>query len=63
MLCGGALRKFAEGKMTEAEHMKNKAMQLGIPEADIILENISQNTVVNILCAMVELQRTFWLTE
>ena len=46
MLCGGALREFAEGKMMEAEHMKNKALQLGIPETDIILENISQNEII-----------------
>ena len=36
MLCGGALREFSEGKMMEAQHMKNKALQLGIPETDII---------------------------
>jgi len=63
MLCGGALREFPEGQMIEAQHMKNKALQLGIPETDIILENTSQNTVENILCAMLEFQRAFWLNR
>lgn len=63
MLCGGALREFSEGKMMEAQHMKNKALQLGISETDIILENTSQNTVENILGAMLELQRVFWLNR
>ena len=63
MLCGGVLREFSEGKMMEAQHMKNKALQLGISETDIILENTSQNTVENILGAMLELQRAFWLNR
>lgn len=63
MLCGGALRDFLEGKMMEVEHMRKKALQLGIKETDIILESTSQNTVENILCALVELQRVFWLNK
>lgn len=63
MLCGGVLREFSEGKMMEAQHMKNKALQLGISETDIILENTSQNTVENIPGAMLELQRAFWLNR
>lgn len=63
MLCGGALRDFSEGKMMEAQHMKNKALQLGVSETDIIIEKTSQNTVENILGAMLELQRAFWLNR
>lgn len=63
MLCGGALRDFQEGKSSEAEHMYKRALELGIPEEDIILENTSQNTVENMLCALLELQRTFWLNR
>lgn len=43
--------------------MRDKALQLGVSETDIILECTSQNTVENILCALVELQRTFWLNR
>lgn len=63
MLCGGALRDFSDGKCSEAEHMYKAAIELGVPEEDIILENSSQNTVENILFSLVELQRTFWLNR
>ena len=63
MLCGGALRDFPDGKRSEAEHMRRAVLKLGVPEADIILENSSQNTVENILFALIELQRAFWLNK
>ena len=63
MLCGGALREFPEGRSREAEHMYKKVLELGVAKEDIILENTSQNTVENILCALVELQRAFWLNR
>ena len=63
MLCGGALRDFSVGKCSEAEHMYNAVLELGISEENVILENSSQNTVENILYALVELQRTFWLNR
>ncbi len=63
MLCGGAVRDFPDGESSEAEHMYKRVLELGIPEEDIILENTSKNTVENILCALLELQRTFWLNR
>ena len=63
MLCGGKLRDFPEGKFSEAHHMLQAALALGVPEEDIILETSSQNTVENILFALTELQRTFWLNR
>lgn len=63
MLCGGALRDFPTGRRTEAEEMRKAALELGIPDEDLISEASSQNTVENILFAMVELQRTFWLNK
>lgn len=63
MLCGGALRKFPDGEYREAEHMYKRVTECGIPKGNIIVENTSQSTVENILCAMVELQRTFWLNN
>jgi len=63
MLCGGKLRVFPDGKYSEAEHMRQAALELGIAAENIILENSSQNTVENILFALVELQRTFWLNN
>lgn len=63
MLCGGKIRNFTEGKMSEAEHMYKAAIGLGVSKDDIIVENTSQNTVENFLYALVELQRTFWLNK
>lgn len=63
LLCGGKVRDFPAGKYSEAEHMRQAALELGVPEEDIILENSSQNTVENILFALIELQRTFWLNR
>ena len=63
MLCGGKLRDFPDGKYSEAQHMHKAALELGIPEEDLILEDSSQDTVENILFALVELQRIFWLNK
>jgi uncharacterized SAM-binding protein YcdF (DUF218 family) len=63
MLCGGKLRDFSDGHYSEAEHMRRAALALGVAEEDIVLENSSQNTVENILFALVELQRTLWLNK
>lgn len=63
MLCGGALRSFPEGEMPEAEQMCKRVIELGVPKENIIIENMSQNTVENILCGLVELQRKFWLNR
>lgn len=59
MLCGGALRDFPDGKYSEAGHMRKAALALGVAEEDIHMEELSQNTVENILYAVAELQRNF----
>ena len=63
MLCGGKLRVFPDGIYSEAEHMRQAALTLGVAEEDIILENKSQNTVENILFSLIELQRASWLNK
>ena len=63
ILCGGSVRDFDTGKMSEAEHMCIMAESLGVKRDDIILDNISQNTVENILQSLVLLQRHFWLNR
>ena len=63
MLCGGKLRDFPDGKYSESEHMCQATLELGVAEEDIVLENSSQNTVENILFALVELQRSFCLNK
>lgn len=63
MLCGGKIRDFPNGKYSEAEHMAKAVLELGVPAENIILENSSQNTIENILFALIELQRSFWLNK
>ena len=63
ILCGGKIRNFPRGNMTEAEHMYEKALELGVPETSIIVENNSQNTIENILYSLLELQRSMWLNK
>ena len=63
MLCGGKMRSFSSESMAEADHMYQKALELGIPETSIIIEKNSQNTIENILCSLLELQRSMWLNK
>ena len=63
MLCGGKMRDFSGKRMAEADNMYEKALELGIPETSIIIENNSQNTIENILCSLLELQRSIWLNK
>ena len=63
MLCGGALQEFPDGKYSEAENMYKAILELGVPSENVILENSSQNTIENILFALVELQRNFQLNN
>lgn len=57
ILCGGKLREFPDGKRTEAEQMYRAALALGVPQAHILLENASQNTVENLRFALAEWER------
>lgn len=59
MLCGGAVRDFPDGTCTEAMHMRKAALELGVAEEDIIVENASRNTVENLRFGLAELQRAF----
>lgn len=63
LLGGGKVREFPEGTMKESEHMYQRAIELGVKSEDIIVENCSQSTVENMLGALMELQRVFWLNR
>ena len=63
MLCGGKMRNFSGERMAEADHMYKKALELGVPETNIIIEKSSQNTIENVLCSLLELQRSIWLNK
>lgn len=63
MLCGGKIRNFSGESMTEAENMYKKALESGVPEESIMIEKNSQNTIENILCSLLSLQRSIWLNK
>ena len=47
----------------EAELMRQRALELGVPDEDILVETQSQNTVENMLYSLVTLQKAFWLNR
>ncbi len=60
LLSGGIVDGVDKG---HADDMRDKAIELGVKPEDIIIENQSQNTVENMLCSLLALQRTFWLNR
>ena len=63
LLSGGVVRDFPEGRMNEAENMRLRALELGVSDDDIILETESQNTVENMLCSLLCLQRALLISR
>ena len=49
--------------MTEAEHMRIHAINMGVASEDIIIDNLSQNTVENMFGSLLEIQRSFWINR
>ena len=63
LLSGGRIKDFGEDHMCESEHMRRAAILLGVRQEDIVLENLSQNTVENILGSLFVLQRVFCINN
>lgn len=59
ILFSGGLGKG--GTVAEATIMKERAMELGVPEKYIITEELSNNTIENVLCSLVVFERKFSL--
>ena len=57
------MKDISCGGLSEAEYMQMRAVELGVPEGDIIIEPNSRNTIENILCSLLELQRAMWLNQ
>ena len=58
LMSGGAMEPIPE-----AEWMRQKAVELGVPDENILVESQSRNTVENMLYSLVTLQRAFWLNR
>ena len=63
LLSGGTILDTGYGIMKEAEFMKLKAMEHGIPVENIILETESRSTQENIICSLLALERSLKLTN
>ena len=53
--------KWKGNKYPEAIELKNKAIALGIPEKDILIEDVSLHTLENVLASLMILNREFHL--
>ncbi|MBQ7646049.1 MAG: YdcF family protein [Clostridia bacterium] len=58
-MSGGVFWDTEYGHVTEAECMKRYAMDHGVPESDIILDNLARTTIENMICGVVALHRAF----
>lgn len=63
MMCGGITTTTPGHTVSEADHMSLTAIGMGVPDEDIWVENTSVNTIENILCAMLVLQREVMLNK
>ncbi|KAJ53745.1 uncharacterized SAM-binding protein YcdF (DUF218 family) [Clostridium tetanomorphum] len=63
LLCGGRMLETENGFLSEADIMKRKALEMGIPDEDILLEKLSMTTKENMICALLSLERTFKLSN
>ncbi len=63
VLCGGKIRETENGLMSEAKIMKRKALEFGIPDGDMLLEELSMSTKENMICASLILERAFTLSN
>lgn len=59
LFSGGVM--WEGNKLSEAQLLKEKAIEQGIPEEDIIVEDISLHTKENVLASLLVLDRAFYL--
>ncbi|MBB3128567.1 hypothetical protein FHS19_003221 [Paenibacillus rhizosphaerae] len=53
--------KYGQHRVSEAVMLRNKALELGVPEDRTIIESESNNTLENIICSLLVLERKFGL--
>lgn len=63
LLCGGKIRETKLGYISEAILMKLRTLELGVPEEDILLEEVSLTTKENMICSLLPLERAFKLSN
>ncbi|MGB8001411.1 MAG: YdcF family protein [Anaerobacillus sp.] len=63
ILVSGSAARWGEKEETEGIWMKNRLMELGVPEQDILLELEAANTTENVIASLMVLQRSIGLNE
>jgi uncharacterized SAM-binding protein YcdF (DUF218 family) len=63
ILCGGKIQETENGFLSEAELMRRRALEMGIPDGDLLLEELSMTTKENMICALLMLERAFTLSK
>lgn len=63
LVCGGTVWETENGNISEAHAMREKLLESGIPSDDILVENMSSNTIENFICSAYVLNRTFQIAN
>lgn len=59
VMSGGVYWDTEYGRVTEAEYMRLFAMEKGVKDEDIILDNLARTTIENVLCGNIAIHRAF----
>ena len=59
VMSGGVYWDTEYGRLTEAEYMQRFAIDNGVPEKDIVLDNMARTTIENMLCGAIAIHREF----
>ena len=56
---GGVYWDTEYGRLTEAQYMERYALEHGVKQEDIILDNMARTTIENMLCGAIAIHRAF----
>lgn len=56
---GGVYWDTEYGRVTEAEYMRRYALEQGVPDEDIILDELARTTIENMICGTLAMHRAF----
>lgn len=56
---GGVYWDTEYGRVTEAEYMRLYALEQGVPDEDIILDNLARTTIENMICGTLAMHRAY----
>lgn len=59
VMSGGVYWDTKYGRLTEAESMRRCALEQGVPDDDIVTDNLATTTIENMICGMLAMNRAF----